>query len=493
MKNINYKTAAMLLFGVFVLLYSAFLADITSMSFDSLPYTYEIENNEVIFHPHHLFYHVFALLWYKMLLLFGFGGSSFEKIASLNIFFGAGGISVIFLMLQQNFKLPILRAALYASITGVSFGYWYFTESVEVYIIPLFFVLLALKFFFDEKPVVYVALAAGVAVLFHQVHCLFGLAIIITLFFSDYDRQNKLRNITIFAGAYALIIIIPYAAVLWHLELGSIDDITYWLTLYHHEVNTWVEPHDKSIIKAGIGFFNSLLSPNGFFQIEVVTDWLVQLFPHLNMNDDKYLLRNYSHFTSSIYLSAVIVFGTIYLYLLGGTFLAIKKITIDKKAWLLIIFLIIYSIFFTFWDPTNPEFWIPQATLLWILIAIYRKDRGKYLEWMILAIVFAINFFWAVLPSQDINNDYHFAKVKSTDSIVGKEFVIVEYRWVTGIYFNRYSDLKPLIIKSDRSDTLSKYLDRSIISPNAYALLPDTLSHDLIKISKNDFDWYIRK
>ena len=57
----------------------------------------------------------------------------------------------------------------------------------------------------------------------------------------------------------------------------------------------------------------------------------------------------------------------------------------------------------------------------------------------------------------------------------------------------RSSDLKPLIIKSDRSDTLSKYLDRSIISPNAYALLPDTLSHDLIKISKNDFDWYIRK
>ncbi len=489
------KYTPQILFLFFLIIYLLFISEIPSLTHDSITYANEIESGEVVLHPHHLLYHVLSLLWYKLLIFLSFGGTALAKIASLNAFFGAAGIAVIYKILKDDLRLDIFTSISMSAIAGFSFGYWFYSVSVEVYIIPLFFILLAIHQHLSGKRIVYIAISAGMAALFHQQNVLFGIAVVIALFLKDNDSAKKLRNILIFIISYSLVILIPYLLSLAILNISSIQEISYWLTKYHHEVNSWNSLSPAAIlVKDLVGFSRALVSSYGMFQIDFVMDILQQIFPDKNFFNEQYLLRNTTKVSNYLYVIFMIIFLLSYLYLIIKTSSKIKMLIKNKDLHLLLLTILIYTIFFSFWDSANVEFWIPQVTLLWILIA-YAVRSSKLFISILLAIVFLLNFFWAIIPARNINNDYYYAYVESANELYDdKKYVILKDIWIKDQYFVKYSKLRLIHYKEESRSQFSDILKKSIISPDVFIEMNNMYqSTSFIKQDVNGFTWYITK
>ncbi len=127
-------------------LYAATLAQNFALAHDSVSYLIEIERGAVdgLFHPHHLLYNALAALWLGGLRALGLGADGGLLVALLNAIFGAAGIAVVYAFLRRRAALPLGLALAATALVACSFGYWFYSVSVEVYLIPLFFLLAAL-------------------------------------------------------------------------------------------------------------------------------------------------------------------------------------------------------------------------------------------------------------------------------------------------------------------------------------------------------------
>ena len=474
------------LFIFFLIIYIAFISEIPSLTHDSITYANEIENDELVFHPHHLLYHALSLYWYKLLLILGIGGTALAKIASLNSLFGAAGISLIYIILRKDMGMNVLNSLLISGIAGFSFGYWFYSINVEVYIIPLIFILMSIHLYNQKSNITLIALFSAVAALFHQIHILFGITLMITFFVRN---KYTLRQIAFFSIAYFLVIAIPYILVMSYLNISSFDDISYWLTKYHHEVNSWNDISFSMIVKDLVGFTRSLVSTYGMFRIEIITDALNSFFPDKNFDNEIYLLRNISAFSVISYMIFTVFFYILYVYSLIYTLLKIPKMIKKDEVLIIIITIAVYSIFFSFWDSANVEFWIPQSTLLWLLIGYAFLSKRKYIGMFMLMIVFIINFIWAIIPANNIKNDHYYAIVKSASEFKSKSTVLLKDKWIKEEYFKKYSALETIDIREYREQISDFELNNMIISEKAFPKIDTSGLHFKSK-KADEFTWY---
>ena len=135
--------------GVYVvtlLLYLLTLSRNSSASHDSIRYINRIDAGTWYFHPHHLLYEPTALVWLKLCRLLGASADSSLIVSSLNSFFGAGIVALVFSLLRRSFGHSVTTALSTTALVGVSFGVWFYSVCVEVYVIALFFSMVALSY-----------------------------------------------------------------------------------------------------------------------------------------------------------------------------------------------------------------------------------------------------------------------------------------------------------------------------------------------------------
>src|SRR5579864_8631572 len=134
------------IFTSFFGLYLLTLSHCLSASHDSIWYINDIDSAIWIFHPHHLLYHPAAIIWLHFFHSIGIFYDSSLIVAGLNSLFGALTISVIYYILKVRFANTTVAALSTTILIGCSYGFWFYSVCVEVFIIPLFFIVVALLF-----------------------------------------------------------------------------------------------------------------------------------------------------------------------------------------------------------------------------------------------------------------------------------------------------------------------------------------------------------
>ena len=101
--RISIKIEMIILFAIFFMIYSYTISNNLSLSHDSIKYINRIDGNIELFHPHHLLYNGFAVIWVSLLRIFGNTSDSVYLVSLLNSIFGALVISIFYVIGRRYF------------------------------------------------------------------------------------------------------------------------------------------------------------------------------------------------------------------------------------------------------------------------------------------------------------------------------------------------------------------------------------------------------
>ncbi len=434
-KNRTIYIAAFLLYlGIFILSISVNV----SISHDSIFYVLGAQNNEWLFHPHHLLYHVFTQLIVNTSQWAGISNDIPFLMSAASSLFGALMMVYILKIFIELFDLKKSLALAASGVIAFSYGVWYYSACIEVYIIPLFFVILSYYTFFKhEGKHYYVGLYAGLATLFHQMYIFLLIIYVIAYLF----RKDKLKDIVKFAASYSLVVGVVYIAVLiFDYKVSSVSEAISQLTLYAHEMpEMWSSFGLSIVINDLIGLGRSIFSIHYLYSFDAIQSIVSQKFPNNSFNEEIFLVRNISAFMQ-VFLS-VLLFAMIVLFF-RFLVVSIKNMIRQKehklyKVWYLT-FLVIFVLFFTFWSSNNPEFWISIYTITIISFMRFVDKSKKELLALtaMFALLMAYNYFSTIQFAKHIENDYYLERIHSISDIVQpKDVIVYDQSYMVGDYF----------------------------------------------------------
>lgn len=487
---IENKSNRMLYYSAFVAYFIIFLLSISeniSISHDSIFYVLGAQNNDWLFHPHHLLYHVFTQIIVNFAQWTGLSNDIPFMMSAASSFFGALMMAYIIKIFIELFDLTKALAIAASGVIAFSYGVWYYSACVEVYIIPLFFVVISYYTFFkDEGKHYYVGFYAGMATLFHQMYVfLFVIYIIAYLF-----KKDSFKNILKFAAAFSIVVGVAYISVLlFDYKVKSIDEAIKQLTLYAHEMpEMWSSFGVSIIFNDLIGLGRSIFSIHYLYSFDAVQNFIIQKFPHNSFNEEIFLVRNISAFMQ-IFLSVLLalLIGFFFRFL----FVSVKNMIRKKehslyKVWYLS-FLVIFGLFFTFWSSNNPEFWISIYTMT-IISFVRFVDKSKK-ELVALSIMFVIlmtyNYFSTIQFAKHIDNDYYLERINSIGSQVSPDDILIyDQSYMVHDYF-QYRGYKKIISAGKlRTDEVYNKIDSlQSINPNSKIFLVDEVFNADFKIT----------
>ncbi len=370
-----------------LLLYAASHSANLSSAHDAANYLRMIRDGDW-FHPHHLFFNGAAALWIGAWQALLPSLPAITLVAWLNAVFGAGCVMLAHLLLRERIGLSPRAALIAALLPAFSFGLWFYSATVEVYVIPLFFLLAALYLLTAEEPpmkvVLLAALMHALAMLFHQVHVLFTLPALLLIYLRHRRRggppwQDGPRRPAI---AYLLTAgfgaVIPYLAV-GALVLGHSTPRGYfaWLFRYAGNSDFWHAPGLGSLVKAVIGFGKSIIGGEFLFAITDVRALMARLLPHNWLADEQFLVRHMPEWMAFALAALAVVFVLLIAWLLlRASWRTAFRSNPDVLSGIAAFFLT-YTLFFLFWEPANPEFWIPQSVLFFLLLCAAALGAGS--------------------------------------------------------------------------------------------------------------------
>lgn len=480
MSNLMRYRVDALIFGSFCLLYFATSSLNLTVAHDSVHYLANIISGSPNLHPHHLLYEPLSFLWVKVSSL---ATSEYSvQVSSLNSFFGAGLVLVVFKILRQRLCVSGANSLLGAALLGVSFGVWFYSVTVEVYIIPAFLLASAAYVLLLEKitirDMVVVGVLHGLAMLFHQVHFLFGFVALARLFFAGGGFKVRAGLLSSYAVVASSIVLLGYFLAVAYLEIDSKEAFYRWFFGYANNGQYWHDPFlISTYVKAVIGFARAFVGGQFLFAIPAFQDLLGQNFSGQNLVDEFFLVRNLGVWEACLLF---FVFVTIpFVIVLSGVFCLMQArqargtdIAGANVLYPLIVWFGVYALFFLFWEPHNPEFWITQVVCFvliycWFLERRITINKARYVLMVLVSLVGVVNFFGTILPCKDRENDFYTVVV---DGFVNKydpsETVAVIGDWWPLEYFLKLRGINRVVSsvrEFDEGVTMHDAIDQLLI------------------------------
>jgi hypothetical protein len=293
-------------------------------TFDALSYILDVMRkpwNE-LFHPHHLAYGPFGALMVNIL-----GGTAEHALQHANAIaggLGAGVLTAIVLRRYQRNDLAILAGL---ALSG-SYAYWYYAIEVEVYTVAALFLLCVIWFIDRPSPSHWrwqlgLGVSIAGAVLFHQTNALLALPLIVAMVADARANPTHWRG-WVFAGGVAVAIV-----------TGA-----------------------YSYVMFGV---------SGFGDWPTAQQWLFQYATTGWWGGQATLGDMYDGISQTIAWSYGAVIGGI---TLGISLWQARRQRITYDTWHVWgwSWLVLYAVFFTWWEPDNIEFWIAVTPLIVLLL-----------------------------------------------------------------------------------------------------------------------------
>ena len=461
------RREAVVVGGVAAVVYLLTRSAVPALTHDSLTYLQAIEHGgEGLFHPHHLAYNALSRVWLDLWTALGLGNDSLRVVESLNALLGAASAVLVWLTLRTRAGLARGPAAIGTGGAGLSYGFWYYSVSLEVYLLGL--VLLLAAFLVLTSPrrtpgvIVAVGVLNGLAVLGHQANVLFGIVVVIELA-RRVDRATAARRIALYGATAAGVVVAAYGAVLaLVVRPASVDQASNWFTRYAQAEGYWhLEP--GALVESTAGLGRALVGGQFAYRLDGFRERATAMFPGKSLVDEMFLVRD---------LPPAVASALVVLAVLGGVLLAAtvavglwrrRNVSEPGRSLLhpLLVWFVVYSAFFVVWEPLNPEFHIPQVTVLWMVAAVLitatpktageqsgpgarRAAAGLLVATACVAVANAVG---TVLPATDARNDVYAARYTAlSDVVTAGDLVLVDHPHLGVGYTARHTDAEAVVV-----------------------------------------------
>lgn len=438
-------------FLFFLCLYITTVSRAISISYDSIQYIAYIIRMKGFFHPHHLFYLHLSYYWLSFLHFLGLKIDAHLIIESLNSIFGALTITLFYQILRKRIGLKPLIAFFSSCLPAFSWAFWYYSDCVEVYIIPLFFLLLIFYIITSNIRGKYywVGLLQGLAIISHQVNLLLLLPILTYLIVIE--RKNAVKIFPEFlkyAIVTSVIVIAAYTAVFIWTGNTTLNKMWYFLTFYTHGTSWFQLWNSKTIPYMMIGFGRAIFADDFLFASRTANKLIERIFPDKQFMDEIYLVRNMTSLEANVLIILGFLIFTIIIFLIFSklkyfrkTYYKYKNMSIFIIAWL-----IVYTLFFSFWDSLNHEFWIPQSFCIWLIfITVFKEGLKEKIYGLIITLLaimlFIVNFFGSIFYCVSKENDFYLTNLKPIVKLAKpNDLVLVEQNVFTQRYLLYLTD-----------------------------------------------------
>jgi len=435
--------------------YGLTLSAVPALSHDGPTYLLAIESGgDALYHPHHLAYNTVAHLWLDLWRAVGLGGDAVRTVEMLNALLGGIALGLVWTLLRRRAALPRPLAAAATAGAGLSYGVWFYSVAVEVCVLPLVLLLATLLTLTRPAPTVRTFVLAGLlnglAVVGHQANVLFA-AVVLAVALRQVDRRAVVERFGAYAASAAAVVVGVYAAVLsLAIRPSSAGEAADWFTRYAQSDDNWNFAPDAPL-KAATGLGRSVVGGQFVFRFESARERLGSLLTGKSVADEAFLVRGLPPWLA-VALVGLAAAGAV---LLAGTLargVARRRRLPGTARGLvrpLVVWLAVYSAFFLFWAPVNPEFWLPQTTLLWMLAALLcARAPGEPVDRRGAAVLGAAavaigiaNLAGTMLPATDPGNDVYALRYATLGEAVGEgDVVVVDHPHMGLGYTARFTD-----------------------------------------------------
>ena len=457
-----------LVFIVFLLFFILTRTANFSSAHDSIDYLNNLNLGTNLFINAHLLYHITAYGFMKAVMALHLETHSYYAVELMDSIWASGSMMIVYLFFRNRFGFNGVSAFISTWVPALSFGFWFYATNIEVYMPPLLFLLCAM-YILTKKSVngrnfILVAVLHSLAIMYHQSNIIF----LPVVLFRMWQSRDHIRIRVIFA-AYAgigiLMVAGSYLGISWFaLGYHSWAGFHTWFTGMATQSDYWNPVALSTLVGAWIGFSHSFIGGHFIFNLPVISGGLQKLLYYHSLDDEMFLVRHLSKGMSVLIFAVFIIFLFIMILLVTKLLVQRKRIIagLQHVTGTLTVFLIVYSIFFFFWMPSNLEFWINQSVIFWVLIlgmsfrtgAVW-KFRQPYLSLILAVCLFLINFIGSLYWLENLNNDLFYRKVQyvSSHSHAG-DLILLRDSWQLEDYLNRYSADSTAIIPA--ADTMSR-------------------------------------
>lgn len=454
MKSINRFTGVFLLWITSYVFFLATMVNNLSASHDSIHYLVGIVRGEQLFHPHHLLYHFLARQWLVIFSAVFPGAGAHHIIQSFTALWGSSAVVAIYLFFRNRFRLGPTQALLSLCPIVFSYGFWFYSVNIEVYLPPLFFMICTLYVMssarFTSANTWKGGLLHAVAILFHQVNVLF----MVTAVYLLVKRKSPGGKTGLAGYLFTTISIVGAAYFLggWVMEGNNTPALWIrWAEGYAVGHDYWQVPGWDTPIKAIVGFARAFFGGHYFFQLPGVQEFLQAAFAGHGLRDENFLARHISPALAWT-LAAVTVLAMALIAGMAWKCLSMRRQLRERYTVVapMVLTILVYSVFFCFWMPEILEFWILQMVLTWMLLLGVYPAAGPLWKpgprGMAIALALAmllVNYEGSMRWLRSFSNDWYHVELQQIKEPIGSDdLVIVEQQWLMKDYFRYYTEAR---------------------------------------------------
>jgi hypothetical protein len=340
---------------------------------DSWFYAASVRHQQELFYSHHLLYNSIGSAWHRLLQL---AIPHIEAIHSLQLMNAVA--ATLCLLVFRSILLRIgteHRQTIWLTVLcGVSFGVIRYATDAETYILPLLFSLLSTYYFIKQSSIanlLWSSLFAVMAILIHQLHLWWAIAMVLTLMFR---KPFNLKAFILFSCPFVLVPLVYYMAFR---QLDFPGDFWQFLTGEYSKGNASIHASLKGLGLTLVNFLRSFIQIHG------------QIF---------YLAGRYA--IASLTVLLLLVGIILYAYKNRGFNPRLVKLEYKKPYRNLFILAFLFHFGFAFLSSGNAEFMVmlPFLTVL-ILVSTYRIQSLLAIQVLCL-LMFVWNMSTAIVPSR---------------------------------------------------------------------------------------------
>jgi hypothetical protein len=456
MKRIFGIPEQLFIYLAFLIFFLCTLASNFSGPHDSIGYLNGIVKGHHLFHQHHLLYHFVAHYWLVGVNALFPRVPDYFLVEAFTALWGSGSLTIAYCMLRKRFGISILLSLIATSVIAFSYGMWFYSVNIEVYAPSIFFLLAALYKLtdrdFSQRDIWKVVLLHCAAILFHQIHILFTITVLIIL----YQHRKKIKLVSALVQYVVIGVVLvggAYFIVGWVIEgQDSVAKWVYWLKGYAAGDAYWRSINAKTPVYVATGLSHAFIGGHFVFGLPGAADYINKASGGRSLTDEQYLVRNMDEGLAIFLAILTLALAVMMIWLVVRFFRKYKSV---RKTWLietrpLLITGIVYSIFFCFWEPEILEFWILQTVLFWlVLLGTLSHNRENFplrmkpvvAVSMIAGFLFIINFFGSVRYLMNLENDLYYMKTLPVKNAIGPhDGVLLQDGWILKDFLEYYTN-----------------------------------------------------
>jgi len=483
MRNLRLGDSPVTVFVVFLVIYLLTLTSNFTAPHDSMAYLNMLKTGEGLWHPHHLLYHVASLQWLKFWKLIFPGIEDYRIVESFSSAWGAATLAFVFVFFRKRFNQPVVSSWLCTAVVAFSYGIWFYSANVEVYMPSLFFTVWTLYLLTEKewssRQVWRIGIVHSLAILFHQMNILLIPVVLYKIF-----TQGK--NIYVFKSLfwYALTGVVLVGGVYflggWVAEgNNNVVDWVSWMRGYTETNEYWPPLSWKTPALAGMGFLRTIIGGQFIFNVGNMQSSMDTFLKTHALQDEAFLVRNLTPGMVWAALILSVLLGALMVLLLVQFIARFREHMRNWKHVIipLLLYVVVYSGYFFFWMPEILEFWFGQCIICWWLL-LGTRPGGRPLNIMagaIALLLFVINYTTSIKPMEDINNDIGYARIqKVRQAATPSDLIVVQNPWLLREFLEYYTQTPVRVIPEQgfQQIALKQFIDSTVSNGHRVFIFP---------------------